>query len=188
MELKKNKYCGDSQQIREITTQTHVTLAMTIKKSCWDDDYASLFPNVYFDVESNARQLFDWLVDPNCMDVRKMLGYYINEELIGFISASFAEEEDAIDGVEINDLFVLQTARGKYVASSLINDAMKIFKELNKKHVILYNYHHAKSNAFYTHLNGKVMKQVIQTYKGYTHLTDVFYWSLDNLLHRLNRF
>lgn len=112
-------------------------------------------------------------------DQRRLYGAFKQEELVGFIGASKACQEDAVNGLEINYLFLKKAYRGLGISMKLIQHVFNAFEEF--EHVIVYNYQVAPSNKYYRHLGGSVLR-IDQQGK---YLVDIFRYDYQTLKDRI---
>lgn len=170
--------------IRELKDE-ELRMAVELNAECWNDDFAGIVPHDSINVDEYTTFISNWVNDKKCDDVRRICGAFEGDKFLGFIGASFTEKEDAEHGVELNYLFVKRQYRGKSVGLKLIRTILVEFVEYGVDKLIVYNWHDSESNKFYRHINGEVIKQVIQTVDGKDALVDVFGWDINAIIKQL---
>lgn len=169
--------------IRPITRHETVEMA-DIKIDSWQDDYRNIVPDkVLIDLEreETAKSLEDWLF-ADCDDIRLGYGGFLDNRLVGYITASLTEEVDADYDGEVNNLFVAKKYRGQGLGLRLLLRAALEFKENQFTSLILYSWRATASNDYYRKLGGRVVKEEIQVCGGENLTADIFAWQLEELI------
>lgn len=157
---------------------------------CWKNDYKHIVPAKVlesFNLQQEADECKEWLY-ADCEDVRLLYAAFVDDKMVGYISASLVEDDFDLDyEVEINGLFVCHEYRGKGVGIKLMQVMIAAFKERGFTSVILYNWKELSSNQLYRNLKGEVVKQEVQNCGGVMLSTEIFGWQMDSLLNILNQ-
>ena len=171
--------------LRELK-ETEFKEAMILRVRCWDEELNCKGIN-RLDVEEEIEDLKSWLSEAaENNDFRIVIGAFEADQLLGFASASFAENYDIEEnGFELNYLFVHEDYRGQNISIQLLKSICTLFKEKNCNTLVVYNHHEAPSNAYYLHLGGNLMKQLTQGKDQL--LIDVFSFDTDLLLETLTK-
>jgi GNAT superfamily N-acetyltransferase len=159
--------------------------ALRLHHECIFEEFDQYNITVKKDFEYELKKLVGWANEEVIDDIRIIYGAFDDNLLVGFAGASFAEPKDYKNAMEINYLFVNKEYRGRRIGLRLMDSLVKDFIKEKRKNVILYNWHIWKSNNFYAHLGGQLLKQTIQKISGEDLLVDIFYWKMSDLQVRL---
>jgi len=159
--------------------------ALGLHHECLYEEFDQYNISVKRDFEYELQKLVDWVNEDTPNDVRIVYGAFDDNLLIGFGGASYAEEKDFVDAIEINYLFVNKNFRGRKIGLTLMHHLVHELESESRKHVVLYNWHVWKSNNFYFNLGGALLRQEFQRISGEDQLVDVFYWKIPDLMERL---
>jgi GNAT superfamily N-acetyltransferase len=172
-------------EIKQLNNEELVD-ALRLHHECIYEEFDQYNITVKKDFEYELKQLVDWANEPVQDDIRLIYGAFSDNILVGFAGASFAEAKIQKNAMEINYLFVNKEYRGRKIGLRLMYALVNEFSKLKRKNVILYNWHLWKSNNFYAHIGGELIKQVIQKIGGTDQLVDIFYWKMDDLKQSLD--
>lgn len=160
--------------------------ALKLHHDCIYEEFDQYHITIKKDFEYELNQLIAWANEDVSDDIRMIYGAFDDNILVGFVGASFAEAKIYKNAMEINYLFVNKDYRGRKIGLKLMDAVVAEFEGHKRKNVILYNWHIWKSNNFYSHIGGELIKQVIQKIGGTEQLVDIFYWKMDDLKTRLS--
>jgi len=166
-------------EIRALTYED-MTEALRLKIECWTEELQGVAKN---DLDFDSEFLFwtDWMYKAEAHhDIRRLIGAFEDQQLLGVSFASIAEVFDCENAFELNGLWVDPKARKKGIARKLIKDHAIAFKKEDFKEMIVYCHHFAPAHDFYVHLGGKVIREELQM-DGILKV-DVFKIEIDNLL------
>jgi GNAT superfamily N-acetyltransferase len=147
--------------IRELKGE-EFSQAVDLQVSCWDEELAGVAPNRLVK-EKELDFMLQWLqsADEN-NDIRLVYGAFNNDEFMGFVGASIAEEDDIKNAIELNYLFVHEEYRGRGISLKFIKKILDDFIPKGFDQLVVYSHHYAPSNAFYRKFEGVVIRQDIQ--------------------------
>ena len=148
--------------IRQLTNED-VPKAMELKILCWTEELAGQAENDLV-LDEEVEFWTDWLNTPDeHNDIRVFIGAFEDNHLLGVAAASFVESKDAPqEGIELNGLWVFPEYRGRGISLKMLLYILDVFMPLGVTSMIVYNPHHAPSNAFYKKFGGKVIGQEYQ--------------------------
>lgn len=161
--------------------------AVQIRAGCYLKDYKEILPPEKieaYDFETDMNELSLWFFEQT-EDIRKGYIYYRNGQAVGMVIASLGELAGEHQAVEVNYLFVNEHARGHQVGKKLLIAIAALYSGFGRKSIHLYNWHNLKSNQFYRHIGGEVLASVIQSPGGEPLETDIFKWTISNLLEKI---
>lgn len=118
-------------------------------------------------------------------DDRQLYGAFDQDTLLAVIFASFTEVEDSENGIEINGLWVDPKHRNKGLSLHLLKKIIEYYLDLNKKEIIIFNFHYSSSNSFYKKLGASIIKQTHQLEEKVP--IDVFSCDLQDMLNNINQ-
>jgi len=130
-----------------------------LKLECWPEELAGQSKKtLHWQEEYDF--WFNWMhTGIEHDDVRTGLGIFdAANELLAVAFASFAETEDAANGIELNGLWVSPTKRGTGLSLKLLSQLLRYYSTLGKNEVVVYNFQCAPSNAYYKKLGATVMR------------------------------
>lgn len=159
--------------------------AVEIKYNCWLVDYAHIISVNQDFKEFQSKEIIEWISE-RTGDIRKLFGIFNGNELQGFTGASFAEDFDCRNGIEVNYLFVNKNERSKGYGLMLLKEVLDYYSIYNPETVIIYNFEKAISNDFYKHLNAGLLRKEVQEIDDKKINVDVFYWDYNTLKFILN--
>lgn len=168
----------------ELITKHNIRKAIEIRAQSYAKDYQNILPQEkidQYDFEADLNEIAIWLFEIT-EDFRMGYLYYIDQMPVGAAIASMADREGHLNDVELNYLFVSEKARGFQVGKKLMQAIAAKYSEIGVSGLLLYNWRLLKSNEFYRHLGGTVIETSLQTPGGKPLETDIFYWSLGDLL------
>lgn len=159
--------------------------AVDLKISCWDEELAGRAPNRRVKTEE-YEFITRWVsTATEHSDIRLAYGVFEGPELLGFAAASMANPSDAVNGIEINYLYVKKEHRRRGLALKLLDKLLTEFDGQGIQKVVAYCHHYAPSNTFYRKLSGRVVRQDIQGAPLDQLKVDVFVMDFKNLKRRL---
>ena len=137
--------------------------AIELKVQCWTEELAGIEENTL----SVKAELDFWLEWMNSAqehnDIRLLIGAFENKDMLGVAFASLAEADDIPSkGIELNGLWVSPEHRGCGVSLRLMVHVLDYYRSMGMERIVIYNCHHAPSNAFYRKFGAQVMRQVNQ--------------------------
>lgn len=148
-------------EIRELLPKEMIK-AIEIKEVCWPEEINGK-SGIHFDREKEYQFWSKWMISSfENNDDRQLYGAFDQDTLLAVIFASFAEVEDSKNGIEINGLWVGPEYRNKGLSLHLLKKIIEYYLDLNKKEIIIYNFHCSYSNSFYKKLGATIMKQTHQ--------------------------
>lgn len=150
---------------------------------CWREDYKHFVPRKVledFNIEKEAEECREWLYE-ECEDKRFLYCAFINNCLVGYVTASKNSKEPIEYYTEINGLFVRKDYRGKGISLKLLYSIVDELKLNNFSKVLLYNFKDSYSNGYYRKLSGEVIREITQNCGGKELDVDIFGWKLDEL-------
>ncbi|GEM_PF-4727342 len=173
-------------EIRPVT-RNDISEMAKININSWRDDYRNIVPDKVLEElepEEKSRSLENWLfADSN--DIRLAYGAFLDDLMVGYITASLTEDIDSEYDVEVNNLFVVKKYRGLGISLKLLYQIASVFSELKERQftsLILYSWQATASNEYYRKLGGKVIKEQIQDCGGRKLAADIFAWQLEELI------
>jgi len=112
-------------------------------------------------------------VDNN--DIRVILGAFEENELLGVVAGSIAEETGVSEkSIECNGLWVDLKYRNRGISLRLLVCLLDYFQNFDMEQIVIYNHRCAPPNAFYRKFGVKELRQDIQIAAGVEILADVF--------------
>lgn len=169
-------------EIRRVK-ENEIYKTAVIYVDCWRSDYKHFVPEKVletFNVEKEAEECKEWLYE-ECDDKRLIYCAFINDFMVGYVTASKNSEEPKEYDTEINGLFVRKDYRGKGISLKLLYCIVEELKLNNFSKVLLYNFKDSYSNEYYRKLNGEVIQEITQSCGGKELDIDIFGWKLDEL-------
>ena len=164
-------------EIRPLRDQ-ELPAAMDLKIRCWSEELAGRAENI-LSLEKELTFYREWIEgETENEDLRILLGAFEEGRLLGVAIGSFAEE-DGKDAMELNGLWVEESARGRGISLLLLRSLISPFLAEGKDTMVVYSHHHAPSNSFYRRFHGEVLRQELQM--GGLLLIDVFSLNLSSL-------
>lgn len=152
--------------------------AMDLKVRCWSEELAGRAENS-LSAEKELSFFRQWVdEEEQYEDLRILLGAFEEGRLLGVAMGSFAEE-DGKNAMELNGLWVEESARGRGISLQLLKSLISSFLAEGKDTMVVYSHHHAPSNSFYRRFHGEVLRQELQM--GGLLLIDVFSLNLSSL-------
>ena len=159
--------------------------AMDLKIRCWSEELAGRAENT-LSLEKELPFYRKWIEgETEYEDLRILLGTFEEGRLLGVAIGSFAEEEDGKDAMELNGLWVEESARGRGISLLLLRSLISPFLAEGKDTMVVYSHHHAPSNSFYRRFQGELLRQERQM--GGKLLIDVFQLNLPALQDQVNK-
>lgn len=168
----------------ELIDHDNFRTAMQIRAACYLNDYKNILPPEMieaYDFEEDVLALSDWFFEAT-EDVRRGFIYYADNVPVGMVIGSMGELENQSGAVEVNYLFVSEHARGHQVGKRLLVAISALYSRFKFTSLHLYNWRGLKSNQFYRHIGGEVIQTVVQSPGGKALETDIFRWSIADLL------
>ena len=148
-------------KIKSLTKET-LEQAMVLKVAAWQEELNGRFEH-HLDYDEELAFWSEWMQSAHeHNDVRVLLGAFEDEELLGCVFLSIAEESDTEKGVEINGLWVHKDHRRKGVASRLLHEGLSQYQTLSMEKVVVYCHKYAEATKVYKALGGSVVKMVSQ--------------------------
>jgi len=171
-------------EIRELLPEEMIK-AIEIKEICWPEEIHGK-SGIQFDREKEYQFWSQWMISSvENNDDRQLYGVFDKDALLAAIFAGFAEVDDSKNGIEINGLWVDPKHRNKGLSLHLLKKVIEYYLDLNKKEIIIYNFHYADSNAFYKKLGATILKQTHQLEEKVP--IDVFSCNLQEMLNNINQ-
>lgn len=165
-------------------TKDNIAEAIAIRSECYLQDYIDVLPESSIEnyrYETDLEAIQSWYLE-GVEDYRTGFLYKIDHRPVGMVMGSLADLGNAMDSVELNYLFVSQSARGQGVGQKLMVAMAITYYSLGLKSLCLYNWRALKSNAFYRHLDPDQIETIIQHPGGKALETDIFHWQIERLL------
>jgi L-amino acid N-acyltransferase YncA len=159
--------------------------AMDLKVRCWSEELAGRAENS-LSAEKELSFFREWIEgETENEDLRILLGVFEEGQLLGVAIGSFAEEEDGKDAMELNGLWVEESARGRGISLLLLRSLISPSLAEGKDTMVVYSHDHAPSNSFYRRFQGERLWQERQL--GGKLLIDVFQLNLPALQDQVNK-
>lgn len=159
--------------------------AIEIKGICWPEEIQGK-SKIQFDREKEYQFWSKWMISSiENNDDRQLYGAFDQDTLLAVIFASFAEVEDSENGIEINGLWVDPKHRNKGLSLHLLKKIIEYYLDLNKKEIIIFNFHYSSSNSFYKKLGASIIKQTHQLEEKVP--IDAFSCDLQDMLNNINQ-
>lgn len=170
-------------QIRDLT-QKDLKQAIALKVLCWPEETRGKTGALNFDQELSFWT--DWMNSAaQNQDIRRLLGAFEGNELLGAAFASLAEKSDILsDGIELNGLWVHPCQRGRGLSLMLVTRILDDFAFLGMRQIVIYCFHDSPANAYYRHFGCRVIRQEKQTEANL--IVDVFQCLIDTLKTSMN--
>ena len=165
-------------------TKENMAEAIAIRAECYLQDYIDILPESSienYSYETDLEAIQSWYLE-GVEDYRTGFLYRIDHRPVGMVIGSLADLGNAMDSVELNYLFVCQSARGQGVGQKLMVAMAITYYSLGIKSLCLYNWRALKSNVFYRHLEPDRIDTIMQYPGGKALETDIFHWQILRLL------
>lgn len=150
---------------------------------CWKEDYKHFIPKKIlegFNIEKETKQCREWLYE-ECDDERFLYCAFLEDIMVGYVSANKNIEEPLEYEVEINGLFIRKDYRGLGISLKLLYWIVEELKLYNFSKVLVYNFRDSYSNQYYRNLGGDLVQEITQHCGGKDLAVDVFGWELSEL-------
>ena len=157
--------------------------AIQLKVVCWQEEINGRFVH-HQNYDEEYAFWSEWMQSgKKHQDVRTLLGYYVHDELVGTIFASFAEDTYP-NAFEVNGLWVKKAYRNQQISLKLIKKVLEIYSALEKTKGIVYCHKYAPSNNYYLKYGGKIIAS--ETQMDGKLIVNIFEFALEDWANRID--